>query len=176
MPLRGLEKRLDQGDGVALPQVYVTLATGSLVVLASGGSKELRRYFQDGKLDQPLKQDYDPNHAPLKAALRAAGIAVDDQAGDEPGDGEHCIIFSALGVNGHRLPTGHHGQSSWGLGYLLVYLDRRPVVRVIVVLGNGEMLHGAFLEHECHTGSTVAEPPELVALMYNIAHFHADCD
>jgi formylglycine-generating enzyme required for sulfatase activity/energy-coupling factor transporter ATP-binding protein EcfA2 len=80
LPLRGLEERLDQGDGIALPQVYVMLATESHVEVARGRTRELRRYYEDGKLDQPLKADYDPDQA-----LPDQAIVRQEHAVDTPG-------------------------------------------------------------------------------------------
>ncbi|HEY3231610.1 MAG TPA: NACHT domain-containing protein, partial [Roseiflexaceae bacterium] len=75
LPLRGLEERLAQGDGVALPRVYVTLASESFVEVARGQTRELWRYFQDGKLDQPLTSEYDPDYAlPDQAIVRVESL------------------------------------------------------------------------------------------------------
>jgi len=77
LPLRGLDEKLDQGSGVSLPQVYVMLATGSFVEVARGQTKDLRRYYQNGTLDEPLKPEYDPNLAlPTQAIVRVETLNV----------------------------------------------------------------------------------------------------
>jgi formylglycine-generating enzyme required for sulfatase activity len=52
LPFRGLEKRLDQGEGIALPRVYVTQITESYVSDTHGRTSALSRYYQDGKQGQ----------------------------------------------------------------------------------------------------------------------------
>src|SRR5262249_29478004 len=77
LPLRGLDERLNRGEGMALPQVYVMLATESFTEVARGQTKQLHRYFQDGKLDQPLRPEYTPNHAlPDHAIVRVESLNV----------------------------------------------------------------------------------------------------
>ena len=77
LPLRGLDEKLDQGEGVSLPQVYVMLAIESLVEVARGYTKELWRYYQGGKLNQPFKPEYSPDHAlPDQAIVRVEGLNV----------------------------------------------------------------------------------------------------
>ena len=80
LPLNGLEERLELGDGLALPQVYVGLATTGEVEEKRGGSKELRRYYADGKLDQPLKPEYTPDHALPAVAITRVG----EELGEPP--------------------------------------------------------------------------------------------
>ncbi|MCG8348824.1 MAG: hypothetical protein MI924_13720 [Chloroflexales bacterium] len=46
LPLRGLEERLDRGDGVALARVYVRLATTDDTVMARGKAQELAEYIK----------------------------------------------------------------------------------------------------------------------------------
>ncbi len=71
LPLRGLDERLDQGKGLALPQVYVMLATQSHIEVAHGSTKELQRYFVGRSLNQPLKEGYNPDQAlPDRAIVR----------------------------------------------------------------------------------------------------------
>ncbi len=81
LPLRGLDEKLDQGNGVSLPQVYVMLATESFAEVARGQTKELRRYYQDGKRDQLLNPAYDPDLAlPTQAIVRVETLHVDGRA------------------------------------------------------------------------------------------------
>jgi hypothetical protein len=46
LPLRGLEERLDRGQGVGLPQVYVMLATQSQIEVIRGSISSLSRYLE----------------------------------------------------------------------------------------------------------------------------------
>ncbi|MDQ2999222.1 MAG: NACHT domain-containing protein, partial [Chloroflexota bacterium] len=57
LPLRGIEQRLDQGDGMALPHVYVMLATTGQIELACGQPDALAPYFQPND-SQRLKQEH----------------------------------------------------------------------------------------------------------------------
>jgi formylglycine-generating enzyme required for sulfatase activity len=69
LPLRGLEERLDHGEGLALPQVYVMLATESELRVAQG--EAIRPYFQGSDPTQPLDPAYDPTLAlPHQAIIR----------------------------------------------------------------------------------------------------------
>jgi len=58
LPLRGIEQRLDQGDGVALPRVYVMLATTSEVELVRGRPGALASYFQPNDPQRRLRDEY----------------------------------------------------------------------------------------------------------------------
>jgi formylglycine-generating enzyme required for sulfatase activity/energy-coupling factor transporter ATP-binding protein EcfA2 len=61
-PLRGLEKRLDQGEGIALPQIYVMLAT-------TDNTKDIDKdtnidiYFEDGDIFGYANLDYSSDWA-----------------------------------------------------------------------------------------------------------------
>ena len=71
LPLRGIDEQLGRGDGISMPRVYVSLATIEEVDQASGRSKELRRFYEDGTLSGALKPAYDPNYAgPDQAIVR----------------------------------------------------------------------------------------------------------
>ena len=70
--LRGLEQRLDQGEGMALPRVYVELATTSELVVATGSFDQLHTYLDPDQLRsvpaaeiknplQFLRTNYDPD-------------------------------------------------------------------------------------------------------------------
>jgi formylglycine-generating enzyme required for sulfatase activity len=64
LPLRGLEERLDHGDGVALAQIYVQLATESDVLVAQGAASELSSYIDPNRDTYPrswIRQDYHPD-------------------------------------------------------------------------------------------------------------------
>ena len=67
LPLRGLAVRLDEGPGIALPKVYVMLATANRVEVTEDSStfeghiRPLEQFYQDGDRDKPLKEDCDPN-------------------------------------------------------------------------------------------------------------------
>ena len=90
LPLRGLAARLDEGPGIALPQVYVMLATTNRVVVAedsialAGHLRPVKQFYQDGDPDKPLKQDYDPDYALPDRAI----IAVTPPPGPLPAGGE----------------------------------------------------------------------------------------
>lgn len=62
MPLRGLAQKLDDGKGVSLPSIYILLATRSSVNMVQVTSSEYARYFQNGDLEQPLLNEYDPSY------------------------------------------------------------------------------------------------------------------
>ena len=75
LPLRGLAPDLDDGPGIALPKIYVMLATESFVEVARGETKQLWRYYQNGKLDRPLISQYDPNYTlPDQAIVRVESL------------------------------------------------------------------------------------------------------
>jgi Sulfatase-modifying factor enzyme 1/NACHT domain len=80
LPLHGLAAQLDDGPGVALPQVYVMLATTSRVELASDAADSttpVEYFYQQGDRDQPLKQEYDPDHAlPDRAVVAAEPLVL----------------------------------------------------------------------------------------------------
>lgn len=69
LPLRGIDEQLGRGDGIAMPRVYVTLATTDVAPLATGRGKELRRFYKDGSLSGALKPEYDPDRAPPDQAV-----------------------------------------------------------------------------------------------------------
>ena len=69
LPLRGIEQRLDQGEGMALPQVYVMLATTSLQTIFIGEYEEHRQYFVDGDMSKSFKPEYHPDTALPPQAL-----------------------------------------------------------------------------------------------------------
>src|SRR6266542_4187381 len=50
LALRGIEQRLDQGKGLALPHVYVMLATADEVVVATGSVNQLDVYLDSDRL------------------------------------------------------------------------------------------------------------------------------
>ncbi len=75
LPLRGLAAQLDDGPGIALPQVYVMLATKGRVELASdaaGSTTPVEQFYQQGDREQPLRPEYDPDYALPDSAIVAA--------------------------------------------------------------------------------------------------------
>jgi energy-coupling factor transporter ATP-binding protein EcfA2 len=79
LPLRGLEARLDQGDGVALAHIYVTLAVQSrLIAAAHGPVAKLRNRFEDDDIRNPLRREYSADYTlPMAAVI---GWARDEQS------------------------------------------------------------------------------------------------
>ena len=76
LPLRGLDERLSHGQCLALPHVYVTLATATRIEVACGTAHDLHTYFEDADPQRPLKRDYDPDYAlPDVALYRGEGRA-----------------------------------------------------------------------------------------------------
>jgi len=74
LPLRGVEARLDGGDGLALPHVYVMLATTGRIEVARG--EQARRFFEHNDPEQPLRPEYDPDQAlPDEAIVDVVGAA-----------------------------------------------------------------------------------------------------
>src|SRR6266540_452585 len=69
LPLRGLAARLDEGTGIALPKVYVMLATANRVVVAEDGValagyiRPVEQFYQGEDPNKPLKEYYDPDRA-----------------------------------------------------------------------------------------------------------------
>jgi formylglycine-generating enzyme required for sulfatase activity len=63
LPLRGIEQRLDHGDGLAMPNIYILLATESHADLAFSEDTPFQQYFQDNNAQRPLKPTYDPDIA-----------------------------------------------------------------------------------------------------------------
>lgn len=63
LPLRGIEERLDQGEGMALPQVFVTQATTNYVEVTRGRPETVKHYFERDDPSQPLKHTYHPDWA-----------------------------------------------------------------------------------------------------------------
>jgi hypothetical protein len=72
LPLGALDERLGRGAGVALPRVYVPLATESRVAAARGPEAELRRFFEGDDMGRPLRPAHSPDHALPHAALYQA--------------------------------------------------------------------------------------------------------
>lgn len=60
LPLRSLDERLNRGEGIALPHVYVMLATQGKVVVARGFEDAVKGYFVDGKVWGELKPEFAP--------------------------------------------------------------------------------------------------------------------
>lgn len=86
LPLRSLEQRLDQGDGIALHHVYVMLATTSQLLVAKGGFNEVAEYCDikiltdstsssAGQLAR-IKDQYHPNNALPTSAIVDLQIGV----------------------------------------------------------------------------------------------------
>jgi hypothetical protein len=74
LPLRGVEARLDGGDGLALPHVYVMLATMGRTEVARG--EQARRFFEHDDPEQPLRPEFDPALAlPDEAIVEITGTA-----------------------------------------------------------------------------------------------------
>ncbi|MEI7770236.1 MAG: SUMF1/EgtB/PvdO family nonheme iron enzyme [Chloroflexales bacterium] len=70
LPLRGIDERLDHGDGIALHHVYVMLATQSRVDITRGTEEAVKVYFVDEKVRRELKPEFDPRTAlPDRAIL-----------------------------------------------------------------------------------------------------------
>jgi formylglycine-generating enzyme required for sulfatase activity len=70
LPLRGIEQRLDQGEGMALPHVYVMLASQSTRELASGKLTTLQPYLQGKTIRAGWQSEFDPDYAlPVKAIV-----------------------------------------------------------------------------------------------------------
>ncbi|GAB4210933.1 MAG: hypothetical protein OHK0022_44860 [Roseiflexaceae bacterium] len=87
LPLRGLSQPLHQGEGIAMPQVYIALATEYRTVLKRGSKRELEPFFQREAFASPLKPQFDPDHAlPHQAVLQIQPDAK----------GEHGVLERAL--------------------------------------------------------------------------------
>src|SRR5215216_356669 len=63
LPLRGLAQHLDEGPGIALPKVYVLMATLNRIEVARDGAARFPRpvesFYKEGACDRQLKADYD---------------------------------------------------------------------------------------------------------------------
>jgi hypothetical protein len=84
LPLRGIESRLDRSEGLALPHVYIMLATNSRVEVAHDGTAVHRRlvahFFNGGEREQGLKKDYQPEHAlPDRAIIAIEPVTYRDR-------------------------------------------------------------------------------------------------
>lgn len=76
LPLRGLAQHLDEGPGIALPKVYVLMATLNRVEVARDGGTRfpmpVESFYTEGARDRQLKVDYDPDQALPERAIIAA--------------------------------------------------------------------------------------------------------
>jgi formylglycine-generating enzyme required for sulfatase activity/energy-coupling factor transporter ATP-binding protein EcfA2 len=63
LPLRGLEERLDQGQGVTLAGVYVMLAVRHMYDYVDGTIDTIAPYFENDDVRQPLKQEHHRDYA-----------------------------------------------------------------------------------------------------------------
>lgn len=84
LPLRGLAQHLDEGPGIALPKVYVLMATLNRIEVARDGAARfpmpVESFFKEGVRDRQLKADYDPDHAlPERAIIAAEPLVYRDQ-------------------------------------------------------------------------------------------------
>jgi len=57
LPLRGMAARLDDGQGVALPKVYMMAAINGLAEIGHSGSQSVLHYFQQNGLQKILKPE-----------------------------------------------------------------------------------------------------------------------
>jgi formylglycine-generating enzyme required for sulfatase activity len=101
LPLRGIEARLDRGESLALPHVYVMLATTDRVEVARDGieihPRPVAHFFIEGARDQGLKEDYDPEHAlPDSAIIAIEPIAYRDRR-EQKIDG-HALYRAQLAI------------------------------------------------------------------------------
>ena len=62
LPVRGLDEKLEQGKGVALPQVYVMLATENRTSLYAGLLEHLAHWFEDNDPSKPLGAACNPDY------------------------------------------------------------------------------------------------------------------
>lgn len=79
LPIQGIDQNLDQGAGIALPQIYTEIAVqGRHVDIAAGRLSELRSYFQDQGPDDtrlPQFENLRPAYSP-DWALPSAAVAM----------------------------------------------------------------------------------------------------
>ncbi len=80
LPLRGLEERLDQGKGIALPNVYTALADKTrALLLTKGPAKELTNYFINDEIQNDLKPQYHPDNVlPDEAVVQINGRLINN--------------------------------------------------------------------------------------------------
>ncbi len=86
LPLRGLEERLDHGDGVALERVYVDMAVGGgFITEFDERDPDYVSYFENEDTSQPVKQVYHPDWALPSKALYGhyVSVLVNNQARQE---------------------------------------------------------------------------------------------
>lgn len=70
LPLRALDSKLDDGEGISLPQVYVMVALTRSVVCVRNWDHNYRDYFEGAS----LKQQYDPNWVLPTVALTPSAL------------------------------------------------------------------------------------------------------
>jgi formylglycine-generating enzyme required for sulfatase activity/energy-coupling factor transporter ATP-binding protein EcfA2 len=81
LPLRGLEERLDNGEGVSLASVYVELAARRFyVILKRGKPDELVTYFKNIVTGEP-REEFDPNLVLPRFAVAFYGIYAEVHSG-----------------------------------------------------------------------------------------------
>lgn len=86
LPLRGLAPSLDNGPGIGLPQVYVTLATTSRTVIVVGGESVGAARFLTNGYPSPLKKEYAPDWAlPSQAIIAIEPLSIDNGDDEAPG-------------------------------------------------------------------------------------------
>jgi formylglycine-generating enzyme required for sulfatase activity len=129
--LQGIASRLShEGEGVALPNVYVMLATESLKQTVLTTPDEIERYFEDGKA-QEVREAYDPDQVLPDQAIVRVEPRAQHQTSEEssPSDvviSRAVLVHDAIAHHPRLVLRGEPGSGkSTVLFYLAWLLARR---------------------------------------------------
>lgn len=95
LPIRGLTQKLDDGEGIGLPQVYVMLATTNECIVNQGRLSYLHQYFQQLTLRNTLRFEYDPQNVLPKEAIVRMEFANQSNVRAQSVD-EEVILWRSL--------------------------------------------------------------------------------
>ncbi len=191
LPLRGLEQRLDQGDGMALPHVYVMLATTCRAEYVRGPAGLIRQFFTDDLLTT-FKDEFSPDLVlPSQALFKDSSLFIESYEDFEVILSQALLATQAVHNHPHLILVGdpgggkstfvrhlawalawrgldHDGQAPALLGwpddlrYLPLLLPLRSLAGAIVAHGEQPAVVTAALSAELAAAYTVREAEALV--------------
>lgn len=183
LPLAGLDPSFARAQSVALPRIYVAVATTMRVAVGAGAVDELGAYVRDEDGSRVLLRDYSPEHQLPHRALFLAGGDSDQQlvlerallatevvrqyacvvlVGD-PGSGKSTFLrYFAWALARRRLGVDDGGEALWGWGDetpLPLLVSLRELAGRLRVASRPERAFGELLRDELEAiGAAAARP------------------